>query len=179
MRGVELPVCLFLLYGQPILFIDQDLTRRSSPRQLLSRCYRLGFRPVHAGGSPGTLSFYLPPLLLGVGPHEVGLHLALGAQPPPLSLQALVASRPPGGFAQSAYGLVQRFFGAASFLPTHRGPLLLLVAVFTLQLFHLALRFLGMSPPRLPPVPKFLLVVFARQHLQQPVEGALDIFVVY
>src|ERR671911_550237 len=152
--GAKLPVCLVLLYGQPILLIDQDLTRRSSPRQLLSRCYRLGFRPVHAGGSPGTLSFYLPPLLLGVGPHEVGLHLALGAQRPPLGLQALVASRPSGGFAQSAYGLVQRFFGAASFLPTHRGPLLLLVAVFTLQLFHLALRLIGKSPPRLPPVPQ-------------------------
>src|SRR5215203_6455500 len=102
------------------------MTRRSSPRQLLGRRYRLGFCPVHAGGSPGTLSFHLPPLLLGVGPHEVGLHLALGAQRSPLGLQALVASRPPSGFAQSAYGLLQCFFGAASFLSTHSRPLLLL-----------------------------------------------------
>src|SRR5829696_1539571 len=132
---VTLPVRLFLLYGQPILLIDQNLTRRFAPRQLLRRRHRLGFRPMHAGGSPGTLSFHLPPLLLlSVGHNEVGLHLALGAQRPPLGLQALVASRPPGGFAQSAYGLVQRLFGAASFLPTHRRALLLFIALVTLQL---------------------------------------------
>src|SRR5215203_2700253 len=71
-EGGTLPVGLFLLYGQPILLVNQKLTRRSAPRQLLRRRYRLGFRPVHAGGSLGPLSFYLPPLLW-VGPHEVGL----------------------------------------------------------------------------------------------------------
>src|SRR5215203_4830667 len=169
-----LPVRLFLLYGQPILLIDQNLTRRFAPRQLLRRRHRLGFRPMHAGGSPGTLSFHLPPLLLlSVGHNEVGLHLALGAQRPPLGLQALVASRPPGGFAQSAYGLVQRLFGAASFLPTHRRALLLFVAVFTLQLFHLALRLIGKSPPRLPPVPQSSCWSFSPGSISSSLSAAL------
>src|SRR5918994_2491986 len=94
-----LPVGLFLLYVQPILLVNQNLTRRSAPRQLLRRRHRLGFRPVHAGGSLGPFSFHLPPLLW-VGPHEVGLHLALSAQRPPLGLQTLISGRSPGRFTQ-------------------------------------------------------------------------------
>jgi hypothetical protein len=53
------------------------------------------------------------------------------------------------------------------------------VTVVTLQLFNLALRLLGKSPRRLPPLPKLLPVVFARQLLEQPVGGALDLVVVF
>jgi hypothetical protein len=100
-----------------ILLVDQDLIRRSAPRQLLRRRHRLGFGPVHACGSPGPLSFHLPPfLLLSVGPHEVGLHLALGGSARPSASKLLspvalpVASLSPPTALSSTSSGPRRFF---------------------------------------------------------------------
>ena len=76
-------------------------------------------------------------------------------------LCAAPAPRPPGSCRQSSSRWLRSVrlrpypapLRAASLLPTHRRALLLMAAV-TLQLFHLALLFLGNSPRRLPPCAK-------------------------
>jgi hypothetical protein len=91
-RLITLPVRLFLLYGQPILLTNQDLTR------LLANSFA-----TTSGFVRCTLEAPWPPqlpplLLLGVGPHEVRLHLA----PPP-----------PGSCRQSS----SRWFRSVSLWP--------------------------------------------------------------